>query len=409
MNDSQPTATNDRLDIQRLLSERTRSLGPSGIRKIFELASKLDNPVNLSIGQPDFPVPAAIKQAAIDAINADHNGYTLTGGIPSLRRRIAQHLAHDVGWPADLDKDDCDTGLLVTTGTSGSLHILMMALLSPGDEIVIGDPYFVAYPHMATLSGGVAVRCDTYPDFRMTAERIEPLINKKTKAVLLNSPGNPSGVVMTSRECAEVLDLCRRKGVLLISDEIYDEFTYDDAREPAGLAHNNEPRCPSPARVDGSWNDVLLIRGFGKTYGCTGWRMGYSVGPSELIAQMAKMQQYSFVCAPAPFQHACVKTFDLDLSDLVASFKKRRDLVLDRLTPHAKITTPGGAFYAFFEVPEHLGMTGAELCTKLVEHNVVAIPGGVFSDRDTHVRISFAVHDDLLERGLDVLVKVLAG
>jgi len=401
-------ASGDRLDVGRLLSDRTRALGPSGIRKIFEAAATLKDPINLSIGQPDFPVPEPIKRAAIEAIDADHNGYTLSAGIPALRRRIGEHLAHDIGWRGVGDKGS-DTGLIITSGTSGAILVMTMALLSPDDEIIIGDPYFVAYPHMATLSGGVAVRCPTYPDFRMTAERIEPLITPRTKAVMLNSPGNPSGVVMSKRECEDVLDLCRSKGVLLVSDEIYDEFTYRDFREPAGLPGNDEPRCPSPCRVPGSEADVLLIRGFGKTYGCTGWRMGYAAGPRELIEEMTKMQQYSFVCAPAPMQHACVKTFDVDMMPTVDRFQKRRDLVLEQLRPHARIETPGGAFYAFIELPERLGVSGTEFSTRAMERSLVCIPGGAFSERDTHIRISFAVDDDKLARGLAILGEMLQG
>ncbi len=401
-------AQGGRLDVDALISDRCNHLGPSGIRKIFEVAATLRDPINLSIGQPDFPVPVEVKEAAVEAINADHNGYTLSAGIPALRRRIGEHLAHDIGW-SNVGAPDSDTGLIVTTGTSGAIHILMMAILSPGDEIIIGDPYFVAYPHMASVSGGVAVRCPMYPDFRMTAERVEPLITERTKAVMLNSPGNPSGVVMTRRECEDVLDLCRAKGVLLISDEIYDEFTYRDAREPAGLAGNDDPRCPSPCRVPGSESDVLLIRGFGKTYGCTGWRMGYAAGPRRLIEEMTKMQQYSFVCAPAPLQHACVKTFDVDMMPTVDRFQKRRDYVLESLRPHARIETPGGAFYAFIELPEKLGMTGTEFSHKAMERNLVCIPGAVFSDQDTHIRISFAVDDVKLERGMQILAELLAG
>lgn len=395
-------------DIDRLFSDRTRSLRPSGIRRIFEIAATLSDPIDLSIGQPDFAVPDPIKQAAINAIERDHNGYTLTQGIPSLRRRIAAHLAHDLSWPADCGGPDSDVGLIVTSGTLGGLYTAMMATLSADDEIIIGDPYFVAYPHMATLAGGRAIRCDTYPDFRMTAQRVEPLITARTKGVLLNSPGNPSGVVMTGSECAQLRELCKSRGVLLISDEIYDEFTFEDSREPAGLPHNNQPRCPSPCRADGAWEHMLLIRGFGKTYGCTGWRMGYAAGPRALIEQMAKIQQFSFVCAPAPAQHGCEASFDVDMSATVAHFKDRRDRVMSRLAPLAKITNPGGAFYVFFEVPEHLGLTAEEFCNRALDQQLVAIPGGVFSDRDTHVRISYAVADEKLGRGLDVLADLLA-
>ena len=348
------------MDTERLVSHRARSMDASGIRRVFDLGARLKDPINFSIGQPDFPVPDAVKHAAARAIHENHNGYTLSQGIPPLKRKIAEHLHEDLGWPPDAGEPGSGVGVIVTTGTSGAIHIAMLALLDEGDEIIIPDPYFVAYPSMARVAGGRAVRCDTYPDFRMTAERIEPLITARTKAVMLNSPGNPSGVVMSERECLEVLDLCRRRGVLLISDEIYDEFTFDDAREVTRHRGSRTARCPSPCRAGGSEEDVLLIRGFGKTYGCTGWRMGYTAGPRTLIEHMTKMQQYSFVCAPAPLQWGCIATFGIDMTETVARFKARRETVIRALSPHTRVTTPGGAFYAFVEVPQRLGLTGQQ-------------------------------------------------
>ena len=162
-------------------------------------------------------------------------------------------------------------------------------------------------------------------------------------------------------------------------------------------------RCPSPARLPGAHESVLLIRGFGKTYALTGWRMGYVAGPRRIIEEMTKMQQYSFVCAPAPFQWACLKAFDVDMEPTIARYAARRDTVLSRLAPLTQVARPGGAFYAFVKVPERLGMIGTQFCTAAVEQNVLIIPGGVFSDRDTHFRLSFAVGEERLERGLGVV------
>lgn len=394
------------MDIDRLISPRAKSLDSSGIRRVFELGATLNDPINLSIGQPDFPVPDAVKQAAIEAIQNDRNGYSMTGGIQELRDRCASWIAADLGWPDASTADGRgQIGISVTSGTSGALFLMNMALLGPGDEIIIPDPYFVAYPHMATFAGGRAVRCDTYPDFRMTAERIEPLITERTKAVLLNSPANPSGVVLTQAECREVLELCRAKGVLLISDEIYDEFCFDDAREdfPSGR------KCPSPCREPGSHEDTLLIRGFGKTYGCTGWRMGYIAGPTRIVAEMSKLQQYSYVCAPTPLQWGCLATFDVDMSGPLNDYAARRDLVIEKLGPYTEVARPGGAFYSFVKVPERLGMTGRQFFDKAVEKNVLVIPGDVFSERDSHFRLSFATAKPRLIEGLDRLASIMAG
>jgi len=385
------------MTMKNLLASRCDSVDISGIRRVFHLGAKLKNPINLSIGQPDFPVPDAVKRAAIEAIENNHNGYTLTTGIPPLVKRIREHLQADLGWDAANE----DIGVVVTSGTSGALYLLNMALLEDGAEIIIPDPYFVAYPHMATVCNGVAVRCDTYPDFRMTAERIAPLITDKTRAVLLNSPGNPTGVVMSEQEVNDLAALCADKGVLLISDEIYDEFIYSDATDANG-------KCPSPCRLEGAHESQCVIRGFGKAYGCTGWRMGYIAGPMWLTEQIAKFQQYTYVCAPSPFQYGCVATFDTDISETVANYETRRDMVIDRLGAVTEVFSPGGAFYVFAKVPEKLGMTGQEFCDRAVEENLLVIPGDVFSDRDTHFRLSFAANEQTLARGLDILVRLMS-
>lgn len=384
------------LDFSRLLSDRSKQLQPSGIRRIFEIAATMKDPINLSIGQPDFPVPDAVKRAAIDAIKSDQNGYSMTSGVPALRERCAKHLADDLGW----DRPH----VAITSGTCGALFLMSLALLGPGDEIIVPDPYFVAYTKQATIAGGTAVRCDTYPDFRMTAARVEPLITPRTKAVLLNSPGNPSGVVTTQRECKDLLDLCRRRGIVLISDEIYDEFTFDDARE----SFANGRRCPSPGREPGSQDDVLLIRGFSKTYGVTGWRLGYVAGPAPLIAEINKLSQFSFVCAPTPLQYGAMACFDSDMGATIAEYAERRDMVFERLGRHTNLVRPGGAFYAFVETPEHFA-NSTQLVEAALQRNVVLIPGEIFSDRDTHFRLSFATDPRKLAKGLDVLEELLVG
>lgn len=385
-------STSSPLDPASLIAARAQSIDVSGIRRAFEIGATLDNPANLSIGQPDFPVPDAIKQGAIDAIRQDRNGYTLTQGAPDLRAAIARHLAEDIGWV--VGENDCD--MIVTSGTSGGLLLACMALLNPGDEIVIPDPYFVVYPTMAELCGATPVYCDVHPDMRMTAERIEACLTERTKIVLLNSPGNPTGVVLDDAEVAKIAQLCRERGVVLLSDEIYDAFTYADARE--------DGKCPSPARHD---PNVLLVRGFGKTYGCTGWRLGWVAGPSWLIGQMRKLQQYTFVCAPSMAQAGAAAAFDVDMEPKITEYARKRDMVLDALGDLTDIPRPGGAFYAYVPIPEHLGIDAEEFFERAIAENVIVIPGSVFSRRATYFRISYAVPDATLARGLDGLRRVL--
>lgn len=385
------------MDIERLLSPRSRSIDASGIRRVFELGAKLKDPINLSIGQPDFAVPEAIKQAAIDAVRANRNGYTLTQGIPELREKITAHLEATMGWPKG------EYGVLVTSGTSGALFLAAMAMLGGDDEMVIPDPYFVLYPNLAKLFGGHAVLCDTYPEFKMTAARTAPLLNDRTRFVLNCSPGNPTGVTMTEAEQFALHDVCRERGVVLVSDEIYDRFVFP----PFSVA------APSPCRpraaCERPWESVLLVRGFGKTYGATGWRIGYAAGPRRLIEEMSKLQQYTYVCAPSMAQWGAVAAFDTDISGLVGAYARRRDRVVERLSAVTEVAVPTGAFYAFPRVPERLGLTAKAFVERAIERGVLIIPGNVFSQRDTHFRLSFATDERTLERGLDVIVDLMSG
>ena len=395
------------MDTGALLSDRARAIDASGIRRVFELAAGLRDPINLSIGQPDFHVPDALKRAAVDAINHDQNGYTLTQGSPALRERIASHLQEDVGWSCGLGPGADGPGLMVTSGTSGALHLSFLSLLSPGDEVVIPDPYFVSYPELATMCGARAVLCDTYPDFRMTAARVEPLLTSRTKAVLYCSPSNPAGVALGEGEVRDLLELCRSRGVLLIADEIYDEFAFRGARTQPSAGDPRRLRCPSPARLAGAHNDMLLIRGFGKTYGCTGWRLGYAAGPTDVIGAMTKLQQYTFVCAPSPLQASALAALETDMRATVERFERRRSVVVGVLSTVTDLVEPDGAFYAFVRVPERLGMTGSAFFERCLEREVLVIPGKIFSRRDTHFRISFATPDDKLERGLEIIAGLM--
>ena len=380
------------LDFNELISDRARAVDTSGIRRVFELGAKLKNPINLSIGQPDFPVPDAIKHATIKAIESNRNGYTLTQGVPELLAAISNHLQSDVGWQVPSD----DLAAIITTGTSGALWLAFMAMLNPGDECIVADPYFVLYPALGQVTGASVVCCDTYPDFRLTAERVEPLITNRTKLLLLNSPGNPSGIVLSTTEIRELVDLCERRGILMISDEIYDEFTYSDARENG--------KCPSPARMT---DQILLVRGFGKTYGCTGWRMGYVAGPKAIIQQMQKLQQYTFVCAPSMAQVGLAEAFEVDISAHVAAYQRKRDMVLEAFNGITHVEHPGGAFYAFVEVPKKLGLTATAFCERAIEKSLLIIPGKVFSRRDSHFRLSYAVSDKTLSAGLNILTDLM--
>ncbi|MEX0776137.1 MAG: aminotransferase class I/II-fold pyridoxal phosphate-dependent enzyme [Phycisphaeraceae bacterium] len=384
-------------DPNRFIADRARAIDASGIRRVFDLAASLKEPANLSIGQPDFDVPQPVKQAAIDAIERGFNRYTQTQGAKPLLDKVnALVTRHFPNWsPAGKNRPD-GFGTLITSGTSGGLMLAILACVGPGDEVLIPDPYFVMYKHLVTLAGGTPVLVDTYPDFQFTAARIEPHITPRTRMLLFNSPSNPTGVVASGQVCRDVVELCERRNILLLSDEIYDEFCYGD--DPSG-----DNGFVSPAAIS---DHLLLLRGFSKTYGMTGWRLGWAVGPAPIINQMTKLQQYSFVCAPSMAQLAGVVAMDMDMSSHVAAYRKKRDRVVQRLSKDGpyELTTPGGAFYAFPRVPEKLGLTATQFVERAIERNLLIIPGSVFSSRDTHFRISYACDDAMLDRGLDILL-----
>ena len=256
------------------------------------------------------------------------------------------------------------------------------------------------YRHLVTLTGAKAVYVDTYPDFQISADKIEPYITDKTKLLLFNTPSNPTGVVATDQTCKDVVALAEKHNLLILSDEIYDEFCYEKIQRPVG---QDKHRCPSPA--DYSQN-LIVLRGYSKTYGMTGWRLGYALGPKAILEQMTKLHQYSFVCAPSMVQAAGITALDTDMQSHIDAYKIKRDLVVEKLAGKYELTTPGGAFYAFPKVPEHLGITATQFVERAIAKGMLIIPGNVFSNKDTHFRISYACNTDMLTQGLDLLVEL---
>jgi aspartate aminotransferase/aminotransferase len=366
----------DRFDADRWIADRVRPVESSGIRKVFELARSLKDPVNLSIGQPDFDVPPPVKAAAHAAIDAGHNSYTVTQGIPELRAKLLTGVRRRYQHP--------DRELFITSGTSGGLVLALWCVVNPGDEVIFFDPYFVMYPHLLSLVGGKAVMIDTYPDFALDVDRVRAALTPRTKAIIVNSPANPTGRVYQRDALRDLAILARERNVLLLSDEIYSAFCYD------------APFC-SPAEFN---EDVLVFDGFSKTHGMTGWRLGYCHGPRRLIEEMIKVQQFSFVCAPSMVQHAGVAALDFDVTPYVESYRKKRDRIYQGLKDRFEIAHPDGAFYMFPKAPSG---TGSEFVAEAIRNNLLCIPGSVFSRRDTHFRLSYATDDRTLDRGIEIL------
>jgi aspartate/methionine/tyrosine aminotransferase len=366
------------------ISSRALAVDASGIRKVFDLAAKMKDPINLSIGQPDFDVPQLAKDAAIEAIRSGNNAYTQTQGIAPLRERLRADLTREMG---------NDVGeVLITSGVSGGLFLAILATINPGDEAIFLDPYFVMYKHLLTMAGGKSVMVDSYPDFRFHADRVEKAITPKSKLLILNSPSNPTGVVMSPAELEAAVQVARKHDLLLISDEIYEPFLYgaDADGDMGGL--------PSPMKT---YEKTILLRGFSKSHAMTGWRLGYAAGPVEIIAQMTKLQQYTYVCAPSPLQYAALRAMDTPMHSAVEAYRRKRDIAFETLSRKFEVVRPDGAFYIFPKAPA--GMTATDFVAKAIENNVLIIPGNVFSERDTHFRISYATSDEKLKRGCEIL------
>ena len=359
------------------LADRMSRFDASGIRKVFDLGARLADPINLSIGQPDFDVPGPVRRAASDAIQSRKNGYALSQGMPVLREKLQAEVDRQYGHP--------DREVFVSSGTSGGIMLAMLVLLNPGDEVIVFDPYFVMYDALASVAGAKVVYVDTYPGFHIDPDRVAAAITPRTKMIVLNSPANPTGVVATEAEVRGLAELAARHDIVLLSDEVYREFCYD------------EPFV-SPARFNPR---TLVVDGFSKTYAMTGWRLGFAHGPRAVIREMIKLQQYSFVCAPQPVQWAGAVAMDVDVSGQIEAYRRKRDRLVEGLSGLYELTVPGGAFYLFPRLPWGTGMEF--VARGIEEHQLLVIPGSVFSRCDTHFRISYAVSDAVLERGIEAL------
>ncbi len=366
--------------MKRLIADRASRIDASGIRKVFALAADMKDPVNFSIGQPDFDVPDEVKEQAIKAIREGFNKYSQTAGDEMLKEKVAERICEEYGWERP--------SVLITSGVSGGLLLAFMALINPGDEVIIPDPYFVIYKHIINMLGGKCVFVDSYPNFELPVAKIAAAITDKTKMIIVNSPCNPTGMVYSQKQLEHLAKVAAQNDILVMTDEIYDKFSYDGP-------------CPSIANC---YPNCLVMKGFSKSCAMTGWRMGYVAANESLkdvIEQMTKIQQYTFVCAPTPFQKAAIAAMDFDVSGLVDGYRKKRDLLYDGLKGKFELARPSGAFYAFVKAPG--GLDATEFVKKAIANNVLIIPGNVFSEKDTHFRISYATTDEKIVQGTQIL------
>ncbi len=309
------------------LSARSAAFDSSGIRKVFDLAAKMKDPINLSIGQPDFDVPEIARRAMVDAIGNRKNGYSQTQGIAPLLEKLQTEVNKEYA--------HADRKLFITSGTSGALVLAMMTLVNPGDEVIVFDPYFVMYDPLVKLMAGKVVLIDTYPDFNIDIDRVRAAITPRTKAILFNSPANPTGKVNSAAEVKALAELAAKHNIALISDEIYRRFCYDNS-------------FVSPAKFN---DQTIVIDGFSKSYAMTGWRVGYVHGPAAVIDEMIKLQQYTFVCAPQPAQWAAVIALGLDMQSHIDTYRFKRDTLIEGLKDLYEIAQPEGDFLCLPQGP----------------------------------------------------------
>ncbi len=371
-----------------MVAYRTSYISLSGIRAA---ASHMKpGAIYLGLGQPDFDTPAHVKAAAKQAIDEGCTGYSPNTGFIELIEAIIDYYRR---YNVDARKEN----VLCTSGASEGLHLSLEALVNPGDEVIIPDPGFVAYAPLTHIAGGTPVGAQVVPedDFRLTPETVAAQITTKTKALIVNSPANPTGAVQRSDDMQAFVELANDYDFYIISDEVYDRIIYD--------AEHISPASIDPERV-------IVVNAASKTYAMTGWRLGYTIAPIDLIEEMLKMHQYIQACAPSISQKAAYAalTGPSDSIDaMVREFRNRRDLVLKELNGIADCVVPQGAFYVFPRF--HIRDTSVDLAAKFAQAGVIVVPGSTFGVHgEGYIRISYAASQENLRRALCIIREQLS-
>jgi aminotransferase len=370
------------------LSEKVRSLQPSGIRRFFDMLAEMKDVISLTIGEPDFTTPEPITRAAIASLEAGETHYTANGGMVELREAIAGDLEARYGISYHPR-----TELIITVGASEAVDASLRAICDEGDEVIYHEPSFVAYAPCITLAGGVPVPISTgdETDFRITAAQLEAAITPRTKAVFLGYPNNPTGAVLDRAELEEIAQVVERHDLLVISDEIYERLVYG--------GHEHVPFSALP----GMRERTVLIGGFSKSYAMTGWRIGWVAAPAELMVGIAKVHQYGIMCAPTVAQFAALEALRIGepfVVEMQAEYDRRRQLMTRRLNEMGlRCFEPRGAFYAFPNITR-TGMDDETFAQELLrEERVAVVPGTAFGPSGAdHVRMCYATaYEDLVE------------
>ncbi|MQR94486.1 aminotransferase [Fictibacillus phosphorivorans] len=373
----------------KYLSNTVQSIQPSGIRRFFDLASSMENVISLGVGEPDFVTPWNVIEASYHSLEQGYTAYTANAGLFELRKEISRYMKRRFGVSYSAEEE-----IVVTVGASQAIDMALRAVLNPGEEVIVVEPSFVSYAPTVTLAGGVPVPVNTYSedDFKLQPEQIEAAITDKTKVLMLCSPNNPTGTVLSKGDLERIAEVVEKHDLLVISDEIYAELTYD------------EPYTSFPA-VKNMRDRTILISGFSKAFAMTGWRLGFACGPKPILQAMLKIHQYTMMCAPTMAQHAALEALVNGQKDVVKmkeSYRQRRSLVIHALEEMGlSCHVPGGAFYVFPSI-EKTGLSSEEFAEQLLmKEQVAVVPGSVFGESgEGHVRCSYATSVQKLEEAM---------
>jgi len=365
------------------IARRLELFDSSDFRDAIKKQSSLKNPVDLSIGVPEELTPEHIKLAGIRAIQQDKTTYSPANGIPELRQALAYKLITENHIPCTPESVTIVPGL-----TTGQL-LVYLAVLDPDDEVIVFDPYYPPYPHLASMVGARVVYVSTLPTFQPDLAALEAAITDKTKLIVINSPNNPSGAVYPKHTLEAIAALAEKNDILLISDEIYEHFVYDDTHFSVGSIYPN----------------TVTMNGFSKEYAMTGWRLGYITGPQEIIDAINELQQYVVMSSSSIAQHAAVAALKHKPKHLVDKYKAKRNLVQSRLTKLGyKLAGAQGAYYAFLKAPHNL--TDVEFVNKATDYGLILVAGRAFSQLHGFIRISYGTDIETLRRGLDIIERI---
>jgi aminotransferase len=376
--------------MRSFLSNRVQAVPPSGIRRFFDIAATMQDVISLGIGEPDFVTPEHVRAAGMASLQRGETRYTSNSGMYELRVAISQYVAGLYGVEYHPENE-----ILVTVGVSEALYLAMTAILDPGDEVIVPEPCYVSYMPEVTLAGGTVVPVPTYLEnnFEVTVEQIAAAITPRTKAILLGYPNNPTGAVMTRERLIGIGRLAEQHDLLIISDEIYDRLVY-------GVPHTQMASLP------GLRERTLVLSGFSKSHAMTGWRIGYAVGPAEIVGAMRKVHQYTIMCASTTSQVAAIQAIqqgESDVAAMVEEYDRRRKLIVNGFNQLGLTCfEPRGAFYAFPKIAA-TGMDAETFCEQLLhEEKVAVVPGGAFgASGKGHIRASYATAYDQIEQALE--------